>query len=257
MADTLLYASKLATVLLTPLGFALALGLLGLSFRRVWGAHGLVLAALLLLWCASMPATARFALGTLESRYPNFAAMDAPAADAAIVLGGAIGAPIPPRHAPELQEASDRILYAAQLFKAGKVKAILVSGGNLPWSTAAEPEAETIRGLLVSWGVPADVIFTGGASRTTAENAREVKEMWPRLGFSSALLVTSAAHMPRAYAAFKKAGLPVTPAPADIRIVSKPFDLLDLLPDAGALAETSNAAKEAAGYLVYWLRGDL
>jgi uncharacterized SAM-binding protein YcdF (DUF218 family) len=63
--------------------------------------------------------------------------------------------------------------------------------------------------------------------------------------------------MPRAFAAFQKAGLPVTPAPADIRIVSEPLDLLDFLPDAAALAETSNAAKEAAGYLVYWLRGDL
>jgi nitronate monooxygenase len=37
-----------------------------------------------------------------------------------------------------------------------------------------EPEAETIRKLLHSWGIPDDAILTAGASRTTAENAREV-----------------------------------------------------------------------------------
>jgi ParB/RepB/Spo0J family partition protein len=94
-------------------------------------------------------------------------------------------------------------------------------------------------------------------SRTTAENAREVAAIWPSLNFSSALLVTSASHMPRALESFRKAGIPVTPSTADIRVTREPLDVLDFLPDAAALAGTSDAMKERIGYLVYRMRGDL
>ena len=256
----MLYASKLATVLITPLGFCLAVMVLGLVLlmrgNRKPGLFTLA-AAVVLLWAAAMPVTGRAALSLLERQYRPMAAAEAPAADVAIVLGGAVGAATPPRATPDLGEAADRVAYAAELYRTGRVKAVLVSGGNLPWGAAAVPEAEAIRSLLMAWGVPAQIIRTGGASRTTAENAREVQAMWPELGANSALLVTSAAHMPRALATFRKADLPVMPAPADIRAVNEPFDLLDILPDAAALKDTSDAVKEYVGYAVYWMRGDL
>ena len=256
----MLYLSKLATVLITPLGFCLALMLLGL-FLLLRGGRNAGLFTLasgaVLLWIAAMPVTGRATLSLLESRYTPVPAADAPSADMAIVLGGAVNPAMPPRTAPDLGEAADRVAYAAELYRAGRVKAVLVSGGNLPWGAASTPEAESIRALLVAWGVPADAIRTESASRTTAENARAVQALWPELGASSALLVTSGAHMPRALATFRKAGLPVTPAPADIRAADEPFDLLDILPDAAALKDTSDAVKEYAGYAVYWMRGDL
>lgn len=221
------------------------------------GGGALIVSGLAVIWLAAMPVTARFALGLLERQYPVEPVVDMPSADVAVVLGGGIDGMIPPRQNIELGDAADRVYLAAELFKAGKVKAILVSGGNLPWTASARPEAEDIRTLLISWGVPPDAIKTGGESRTTAENAREVKALWPSLGASSALLVTSAAHMPRALASFRKAGIPVIPAPADIRSVDDTLTLLDFLPDARALADTTAAAKEAAGYAVYWARGDL
>lgn len=256
----MLYLSKLATVLITPLGFCLAVMLLGLVLlvrgARTGGLFMLTAGAVLL-WVASMPVTGRAALGLLERQYAPMTAAEAPKSDVAIVLGGAVSAATPPRVGPDLGEASDRVSYAAELYRAGRVKAVIVSGGNLPWSAAAVPEAEAIRSLLMAWGVPGQAIHTGGTSRTTAENAREVQALWPQLGAVSALLVTSASHMPRALATFRKAGLPVTPAPTDIRAVDEPFDLLDLLPDAGALKDTSDAVKEYVGYAVYWMRGDL
>ena len=108
-----------------------------------------------------------------------------------------------------------------------------------------------------SWGVPDEAIVTAGTNRTTAENAREVAALWPSLGFQSALLVTSAAHMPRALASFRKAGVPVTPSSTDIRVVNDPLDPLDFLPDAGALSATGDAVKERISYIVYRVRGDL
>ena len=93
---------------------------------------------------------------------------------AATVLGGAAGGPVSPRQTLELGEVSDRVYHALELFQAQKVSTILISGGNLPLLAAAEPEAETIRKLLRSWGVPDEAIITAGTSRTTAENARQV-----------------------------------------------------------------------------------
>lgn len=256
----MLYLAKIAAVFISPLGAILALAGAGLVLALLaWRRSGLILVsiAILGLWICAMPITARLAIGALEQRYPAVAVADLPAADLAILLGGAVEAAVPPRQEPNLGEAADRVLLAAELFRAGKVKRILVSGGNLPWMGTGEPEAETIRRLLVFWGVAPDAVVMEGASRTTAENAREVAALWPKLGASSALLVTSGAHMPRALATFRKAGLAVTPAAADIRSVPEPFDLLDLMPDADSLKATSDAVKEVVGYAVYWLRGDL
>lgn len=256
----MLYLSKLASSFSTPLGVCIVLCIVGLllhAFRRRRAGIAMVTVAVVLLWMASTPLAARMTLGSLERLHPPPALDDIASADVAIVLGGAVGGAVPPLRGPDLGDAADRVLHALDLFRAGKVRAILISGGNLPWSTEAEPEAEAIRKLLVGWGVPEDAILTEGRSRTTAENAREVASLWPTLGFSSSLLVTSGFHMPRALATFRKAGLPVTPAATDVRAVDGPFQVLDLLPDAGSLASTSTAMKEAAGYLVYRVRGDL
>ena len=259
-AAILLYLSKIASILVTPLGFCLAAALLGVALSAGgWRRLGMrtIVAALLCLWIAAMPLTARLALGELESRYPVLAAGALPPADVAIVLGGSVRGPAPPRPGPDLGEASDRVLFAAELFKAGKVKRIVVIGGNLPWQAETEPEAETTRRLLLFWGVPDGDIVTAGDSRTTAENASEAKALWPSLGATSALLVTSAAHMPRAMASFRKAGLPVTAAPTDVRSVRQQTNLLDVLPDTQALGQSSDALKEVIGYFVYWVRGDV
>jgi uncharacterized SAM-binding protein YcdF (DUF218 family) len=254
----LLYLSKIATVFITPLGLCIGLTLFGLvlmSVRLRRTGAGFVVLGTALLWIAAMPVTARFVLGSLERQYPPVAMSSSPSADVAIVLGGAVGGPVSPRQTVDLGEASDRVYHAFELFRAGKVRMILISGGNLPWSPAAEPEAETIRKLLRSWGVPDEAIVTAGTSRTTAENAREVAALWPSLGFQSALLVTSAAHMPRALASFRKAGVPVTPSSTDIRVVNDPLDPLDFLPDADALNRTGDAMKERIGYLVSVVSG--
>ncbi|MEI6535176.1 MAG: YdcF family protein [Verrucomicrobiaceae bacterium] len=258
----MLFLSKVAALFVMPLGASLAIAFTGVALLVAgWRRSGVsfVLGALIALWLASTPLASRLALASLERQEPVRSAAETQPADVAILLGGALSPAIPPRREADLGDAVDRIVFAGELFKAGKVSKILVAGGTLPWlsSPGAEPEAETIRRLLISWGIPAEAIITAGESRTTAENAAEVAKVWASLGASSAHLVTSAAHMPRALATFRRAGIPVTPAPTDIRGVDDPIDLLDLLPDAGSLAATTGAAKEALGYAVYWLRGDL
>jgi uncharacterized SAM-binding protein YcdF (DUF218 family) len=253
-------SSKLLPLFLYPLGLVIWLILIGglfaaFKFRRF--AASMVATALVVLWISSTPVLAQWALASLERQYPARTIAETPEADVAIVLGGAIGQPVPPRVEAHLSGASDRVLHAARLYRAGKVKRILVSAGNLPWVPAVNPEAQLIRELLVEWGVPAEAIDTAGASRNTYENALEIRDIWRKTNFSSGLLVTSAAHMPRAMAVFRHAGLPVVASTTDVRVAGEFPGLLAWLPDASSLVMTTEAAKEWLGYWVYWALGRL
>ena len=74
---------------------------------------------------------------------------------------------------------------------------------------------------------------------------------------SAVLLVTSAAHMGRALPTFERAGVAAIPAATDHYIDSMAPWPLELLPQAGALADTTAALKEYLGRLVYALRGQI
>lgn len=255
LSNSELFLTKLLPIAVYPLGLAFVLVLAGLAAllmqRRLTGLAACG-SAVILLWVCSMPVLGDWALRTLEREYPARAIEDTVSADVAIVLGGALGQPVPPRTSIHLAGASDRILHAARLYRSGKVKRILVSGGNMPSATAVKPEAELIKELLVEWGVPEAVVETAGRSRNTYENALEIRELRERSPFASALLVTSAAHMPRAMAVFRRAGLPVTASTTDVEVIdASPSSLMAWLPDAGALVRTTAAAKEWLGYWAY------
>ena len=97
-----------------------------------------------------------------------------------------------------------------------------------------------------------------GGSSNTYENALEIREIWSKARFRSGLLVTSAAHMPRAMAVFRRAGLPVVASTTDVEVVGGlPVHPWAWVPDVSALAMTTAAAKEWLGYWVYWARGYL
>ena len=259
-----LFLSKFLPVFFYPVGLTIALVLIGClcaKFDCRFLANLSIGSAAIMLWICSTPIFAAWAVASLERQYPARPLADIAQADVAIVLGGAIGQPVPPRVEVELSEATGRVLHAARLYRAGKVKRILVAAGNIPWFPAIRPEAELIKELLVEWGVPGEAIELATASRNTYENALEIKRISEAVGFKSALLVTSAAHMPRAIAVFQRAGLPVIASTTDVLIVDSSDNKLNLLfrllPDASALSMTTNAVKEWIGFLTYKLRGYL
>jgi uncharacterized SAM-binding protein YcdF (DUF218 family) len=196
---------------------------------------------------------AQILLASLENRY---ATLDQNAkADVAILLGGMLEKPEKPGGQPGVSGAVDRALHAARLYRAGRVRYILISAGNLPWQQTRVPEAEQIAYLLREWGVPGDALIIEDQSRNTFENAARSKPIWDAHGFRSGLLVTSAFHMPRAFAVFRRAGFTVEPSPADFG--GGPLfesGVLAFMPDAAALQTSSVMVKEWIGMLVYWFR---
>jgi uncharacterized SAM-binding protein YcdF (DUF218 family) len=192
----------------------------------------------------------------VESRYPPVAMEQVPVSDCIIVLGGVVQAPARPRLDVEFNDSVDRVHKAAALFKAGKAPYLIVTGGNQPWSTVTNSEADLIRDLLVEWGVERDAIILEGSSRNTRENALYTRNIVDSIHCDQALLVTSAAHMPRSVAAFRSVGIAVTPVSTDIRVADdSSLTIQDFLPDARSLQMTSDAIRELVGQWVYKVQG--
>lgn len=249
-----LYLSKILPAILEPFLLALLLLMAALVVRK---RRTIVIAvALLLLLVPSLPAVSNFLLGTLEKQYPDRGIEALPAGDAIVVLGGTIAGPGGPHRASHLIDASDRLLTAYRLYRAGKAPLIVCSGGILPilGQTAERPEAEVMCSLIKEWGVPASAVLTESGSANTRENATRSFELLSARGVRRVLLVTSAIHMPRASATFRKVGFDVIPAPADFRTGWK-SNALDWLPSPSSLIDSERAVHEWIGLWIYRLRG--
>jgi uncharacterized SAM-binding protein YcdF (DUF218 family) len=246
--------SKLVTALISPLGTALLVGIVGLvlarsareGLRRVAYAAGVFAAAWLWFWSA--PVASGWIRGSLEDAAGERRVEALPAAPAIVVLGGAVEPPLAPwRVYPDLKAASDRVWHAARLYRAGKAPLLVLSGGTM--YQGEMPEAEAMRQFLVDLGVPASALLLEAQSQTTTENAADTARLLRQRGIGKILLVTSALHMRRARGLFERAGLEVIPAPTDYEVVHRPWRVLDVVPDTEALDGSARAIKEIVGRL--------
>ncbi|MEA3290907.1 MAG: YdcF family protein, partial [Pseudomonadota bacterium] len=234
-------ASKLLPYLIYPFSLGLWLLLIGvvlLLFKRPRSGTVLVALAAFLLVFFSLPKVGAWALSSLERQYPPMAVAEVEQGDLIVTLGGALSLPLAPRLEPDMTGSADRIWHAARLYKAGKAPRVFVAGGNVFPGYHEHGEAAYTSKLLQEWGVPAvDIAFETG-SRSTAENAWATKNHLRENGPDKAkvLLVTSAAHMPRALAVFRAAGIDAVPAATDY-LVTAPGEpsIFSWLPSLGAL----------------------
>jgi len=183
-----------------------------------------------------------------------------PRAEAIVVLGGATEPAFWPRPWVHLNEAGDRVLYAAKLYREGRAPLLIVSGGG--WYGA--PEAASMAEILKFVGVPDSAIVRETGSLNTHQNAVNVREILAARGIHRILLVTSAMHMPRAMAVFRHEGIDAVAVPTDFVATEREMEesysgpaaiLVNLLPDAESLAWTSRALKEYFGLAAYRLAG--
>lgn len=239
---------KLVIALVAPLGTALLLGLLALLLAA-WGGRrpAVALGLLALAWCGiwSLPVASHHLRAAIEDQYPPLALGAVPRAQVIVVLGGGV---LPPQHEglpPNLLQGADRVSHGARLYRAGKAPLMLLSGGGNR-EIYASSEAEAMREVLMSLGVPSSAMLLETRSRNTRENARYTANMLRGRGIRHILLVTSALHMPRAVDLFEAQGLLVTPAATDHEARSH-FTQADWLPEADALEGSGRAFKEILG----------
>ena len=221
--------TKLLTWLASPLGVftvgltaawlarALPAGS-GARARRIGRVLG-ILAALQLLAFSCYP-VAELLLRPLEDHARQQAAAAPKDGYAVILVLGGVLQP-PPKGSqddPELNQSVDRLWRAARLYRQGLAPRILVSGGSHTGTDGRPlmPEAEAMKQVLITLGVPAGAIDTEIRSRNTRDNAAEsARQIGPG---QRVALVTSASHMWRALAEAKTAGIDAYAFPADFEI---------------------------------------
>ena len=152
---------------------------------------------------------------------------------------------------------ADRVTHTVQLYKLGKIKKILVSGGSGRLDAPDRKEAYEIAEALMLMGVPSNDIATEAESRNTHESAEGVKNMLEgKAAPSECLLITSAFHMRRSMACFKKVGWNVDPFSVDFHSHTRKhsFDVL-LIPKVDAFREWHVLIREWTGMIAYKAAG--
>jgi len=127
-------------------------------------------------------------------------------ADCIIVLGSMVWPGEQP--SPSLRARTAR---GIALYQAGDAPAAILCGGE---GTYPPAEAEVMRRLMVSAGVPAEALFLDDTSTTTVENLRQARAIMHARGWHSALIVSDPFHLPRACLIARDLGLDARPAPA-------------------------------------------
>jgi uncharacterized SAM-binding protein YcdF (DUF218 family) len=246
--------SKLLDWLLAPLTWALLLlGAAVLLRRRPRVAWSLGGAAAAVLVAFSTGAVAN-ALERLVERGARATFRPDAVYDAVVVLGGMVdGAASRASGDTELDAAADRIIRAYELLRAGRARNVLVSGGVVDPEPGDRPEADRLAAKLVQWGISPGVVQVEASSRNTRENAIESSRIAAARGWRTLLVVTSAAHAPRALGCFRAVGLEPDVLPVDFRAGAARSR--GWLPRAGALSRSTDALRELAGRVVYRVMG--
>jgi vancomycin permeability regulator SanA len=146
----------------------------------------------------------------LYARPQIYTGADVPARRVAIVFGAGLwrnGSPTP--------VLADRVTAAANLYFAGKVEKLLMSGDNR-FVDYNEPEA--MRKLALSLGVPNEAIVLDYAGRRTYDTCYRAKAIFR---VDQAILVTQAFHMPRALYLCNRLGVDSLGVESDLRTYPK------------------------------------
>lgn len=174
---------------------------------------------------------------------------DAPRA--IVVLGGGMRSDLRerPDQAWPNARTTARVLHGAWVARVTGLP-VLVSGGTPPGGEVSEA---ALMKRMLERRLATPVRWVEDRSLDTAGNARGAAAILLPEGRRRILLVTHAYHMPRARAAFERAGFAAVPAPHGFHGTPPAHGALSWLPSADGVAINWLAAHEALGGLWYRL----
>ncbi len=143
----------------------------------------------------------------LYARPKIYTAAEVPARRVAIVFGAGLW-----RDGTATPVLIDRITTAANLYFAGKVEKLLMSGDN---RFVDYNEPAVMRTLALSLGVPEEAIVLDYAGRRTYDTCYRAKAIF---GITGAILVTQAFHLPRAIYLCNQLGVDSVGVESDLRV---------------------------------------
>lgn len=242
---------------LYPLGLAATTGIIGIVcvFLRKKTSLLFFLISTCILIFFSLPPVANLLMISLEKPYYQ---MQLPEkhCSAIVLLGGGGVSMSAPRQFPEVNEAGDRMLHAARLYKMGYAPKIITTGTQVGGFESV-PEAVQNAMVLAEIGVDSTDILKELKARNTHEHAPNIIKILDSLGLPrEIILVTTASHMKRSIIVFKKYGFTVYPAATDFNSINRLFSSTrDFFPVVGALEKSTTAIHEYYGIIGYRLLG--
>lgn len=251
-------AAKVFSFVTQPLAWAALLwlgALLGLSLRQR-GAQSLGWIGLVIVLLQGWEPLPDALLRKLETQYaPPTPGNSLSRYEGIVVLGGALeSAYVWAGHdQAALNDAAERMTVPLTLLRQHPQLRLLFTGGEGELFAKGLSEAERARIFFDGMGLGPMQVLYESASHTTYENAvlgARVTGVNPAQPW---LLLTSAYHMPRAMATFRKAGWNVTAYPVDFRTgLSTPWTQYSM---AAGARKWQVALHELVGLLAYRLTG--
>ncbi len=170
---------------------------------------GTTIIIILILLAVVLMGVSRLIIG-LYARQKIYTGADVTARPVAIVFGAGLW-----RNGTATPVLQDRVQTAADLYLAGKVQKILMSGDN---RFVDYNEPAVMREVALSFGVPDFAIVLDYAGRRTYDTCYRAKVIF---GVSQAILVTQAFHLPRALYECNQLGVDAVGVAADLRVYSR------------------------------------
>ncbi len=257
---------KIISQCLSPVPLIIIFILAGLFYlwftkKQVWGKLLVSFGFIVLLLASNRQVSDRI-IGYLESSYmPRDIQLYDDSSDTGermpvqfiVVLGGGH---TPNPDFPVSSQLSDtsmvRLIEGIRMYRKYPGSKLILSGGSV---FTPVPNAVIMAGVAQDLGVDEDDIILESESKDTLDEAILIK---PLVRDEQFILVTSAAHMPRSMAMFKKQGMNPLPFPAGHMFLPvKNMIPLDVFPDSHHLKKSSRAVHEYLGIIWARLRGQI
>jgi len=251
--------SKILNFLISPFSWITITLILTLLYRKKSLGKRFLIVSIVLLFFFGNEFIANEIMSAWEGKPVSFSEYKSEY-DVAVILGGVTRTDMEPRDRVYFDRGADRIVHPLFLFRMGKIKKFLVSGGTGRLVNPKYSEAPALAKALVLFGVPKEDVLIESNSRNTHENAVFSKDIiskeFPR--GVKILLVTSAFHMKRAKGCFAKSGLEFDVLKTDFLAHPRQFtpDIL-ILPSYNAFFFWNKLNKEWLGMIAYKIAGYL
>jgi len=234
-------------------------GLILLWFTRKQRAARIVVSVgVMLLLVFSITSSSDMLLKPLEREYPplllkpggNIDPRLPPAGFIVVLAGGFASDPDVPVTSQLSEDTTVRLVEGIRLYRELPSYKLVLSGGAV---FDPVPVAEVMGKVAQALGVNPQDIILESMSRDTEDEARLIK---PVVGTNPFILVTSASHMPRSMALFRKLGMNPIAAPTDYLVTRHAkTNPDDFYPGTEGLLEAQRAVYEYLGLAWAKLRG--
>lgn len=177
----------------------------------------------------------------------------------AVVLGGFSSYDVN-RNYFQLSGSADRFMTAYQGVMVGNFDKVIISGGSSSVFLKSYLEADEVMKYAASLNMDTSKLIKDAAARNTYENAVNTKKILHNIGWKGPIvLITSAIHMRRSEACFKKQGIPFVAYRADFSSsTTRQYSLSSfLIPSAGALSKFDDLVHEIIGIISYKISGKI